>query len=152
MHGQIFYSNWYLPQPSPNTHCGPAPPRALPPLNLLQLFLVLANHICERRHILVCLLQQVCQTLVFLVVNHLTISLLILRLCEVYMHILPQWRWALIRISSRRVLNCMYTCTWPVRKYLLIGSVVVKLMERGKRKEERRRRRERQLMTLGEVC
>ena len=90
MHGQIFYSNWYPPQPSPNTHRGPAPPRALPPLNLLQLFLVLANHICERRHILVCLLQQVCQTLVFLVVNHLTISLLILRLCEVYMHILPQ--------------------------------------------------------------
>ena len=78
----VKYSTPIVTQPSPNTHCGSAPPRALPSLNLLQLFLVLANHICERRHVLVRLLQQVRQTLVFLVVNHLTISLLILRLCE----------------------------------------------------------------------
>ena len=59
------------------TYSGSTLLRALPPLHLLQLLLVLLHHVCEAIYILICLLQQVHQALVLLLVNQLTIALLI---------------------------------------------------------------------------
>ena len=62
---------------------------ALPPLEFLEVFLVVLDHVGEALYVVVCLLQQVDQSLVLLLVYQLPVALFILRLAHTRTHTQP---------------------------------------------------------------